>query len=72
MEYKADRSDRSGLYFGASVPPPDKLELSSLLQVKDKWGVAGTLADMRMCAATWTIAQCYQEEFSRTPDFWTG
>ncbi|CAE7566298.1 unnamed protein product, partial [Symbiodinium necroappetens] len=32
MEYKADRSDRSGLYFGASVPPPDKLELSSLLQ----------------------------------------
>ncbi|CAE7359418.1 unnamed protein product, partial [Symbiodinium sp. KB8] len=68
-----EKSERYGLYFSATRPPDQRLELGSLEQVKQKWGTAGTLADMRMCAATVTVQRCAEQgSFEAVADYWTG
>ncbi|CAE7529107.1 unnamed protein product, partial [Symbiodinium necroappetens] len=66
------KADRAGLYFSPSQQVPECLELNSLEQVKEKWGTTGTIADMRMTAASATLAMCHSDDFARLPDLWTG
>ncbi|CAE7240238.1 unnamed protein product, partial [Symbiodinium sp. CCMP2456] len=68
-----EKSERYGLYFSATRQPDQRLELGSLEEVKQKWGTAGTLADMRMCAATVTLHRCAEQgSFDAVADYWTG
>ena len=43
-----------------------------LIQVRNKWGTAGTIADMRMTAATWTLLSCYNSQFKDLAGFLLG
>ena len=46
--------------------------LTDFDKVKQHWGTAGTLADMKMTAATATLLKCQADEFYRLEDMWTG
>jgi hypothetical protein len=41
-------------------------------QVKDAWGCAGTVADMRMVSATCALLQNAPTDFENVPHLWTG
>ena len=41
-------------------------------EVQEHWVTAGTLADMRMTAATATLLRCQADDFDRLQDLWTG
>eukprot|EP00439_Symbiodinium_sp_Y106_P054866 s6830_g7.t1 len=72
MNFTPQADNRRGLYFGATQSPSKDLEIGAFQQVLDKWAVCGTLADMRMVAASLTLAECHENNFAELPDFWTG
>ncbi|CAE6964982.1 unnamed protein product, partial [Symbiodinium sp. CCMP2456] len=69
---KRDRADIHGTYWTASETVPRELELNTMDEVNVKWVKSGTLADMRMAAATMTLAELHTSDFRNLEATWAG